>query len=193
MPDGTTYNIKDTVARQSSGSGLTVNDIYPVGSIYMSVNSTDPGTLFAGTTWAPIQDTFLLSAGNTYSAGTSGGNSTHTHATGDHTLTARESGIRQHDHPDTFAIASGGGAHTHTANYRSVYSGGSNYSAITGTNGTATTTNAIASSGAHTHSITGSVGNATASAALDPHNHGDTDPASNMPPYLVVYMWERIS
>lgn len=55
-----------------------VNLIYPVGSIYMSVNSTSPQTLFGGT-WQRIQDTFLLASGSTYSAGGTGGNATHSH------------------------------------------------------------------------------------------------------------------
>ena len=54
-----------------------IDSIYPVGSIYMSVNSTDPGTLFGGT-WQQIEDTFLLSAGQTYTAGDTGGEATHT-------------------------------------------------------------------------------------------------------------------
>ena len=45
---------------------------YPVGSIYISVNNTNPGTLFGGT-WEQIKDVFLLSAGDKYSAGTTGG------------------------------------------------------------------------------------------------------------------------
>ena len=57
---------------------INFDDIYPVGSIYMSVNSTDPGTLFGGT-WEQIEDKFLLAAGSTYSAGKSGGTSTHSH------------------------------------------------------------------------------------------------------------------
>ena len=54
-----------------------VDAIYPIGSIYMSVSSTNPGNLFGGT-WSQIKDTFLLSAGDTYAAGTSGGEATHT-------------------------------------------------------------------------------------------------------------------
>lgn len=54
-----------------------VDLIYPVGSIYMSVNSTSPATLFGGT-WQQIKDTFLLSAGDTYTAGNTGGEATHT-------------------------------------------------------------------------------------------------------------------
>lgn len=65
-----------------------VDAIYPVGSIYMSVNSANPGTLFGGT-WERIQDTFLLAAGQTYSAGATGGEA-------EHTLTINE--MPAHDH-----------------------------------------------------------------------------------------------
>lgn len=50
-----------------------VNIIYPVGSIYMSVNNTNPSTLFGGT-WQQLEDRFLLGAGTTYTAGNTGGN-----------------------------------------------------------------------------------------------------------------------
>ena len=63
---------------------------YPVGSIYQSVNSTSPATLFGGGTWERIEDKFLLAAGSTYAAGSTGGeasvsltaaqNGPHTHA-----------------------------------------------------------------------------------------------------------------
>ena len=51
--------------------------VYPVGSIYMSVNSTSPATLFGGT-WERVQDKFLLAAGSTYAAGGTGGEAEHT-------------------------------------------------------------------------------------------------------------------
>lgn len=54
-----------------------VDLVYPIGSIYMSVNSTNPSAIFGGT-WEQIQDRFLLSAGSTYSAGSTGGEATHT-------------------------------------------------------------------------------------------------------------------
>lgn len=50
---------------------------YPVGAIYMSVNSTNPQNLFGGT-WVQIKDRFLLAAGTTYKAGATGGEATHT-------------------------------------------------------------------------------------------------------------------
>lgn len=58
-------------------TALENKNIFPVGSIYMSVNSTSPATLFGGT-WVRIQNTFLLAAGSTYAAGTTGGEATHT-------------------------------------------------------------------------------------------------------------------
>ena len=41
----------------------------------MSVNSTNPGTLFGGT-WQRIQNQFLLAAGSSYAAGSTGGSAT---------------------------------------------------------------------------------------------------------------------
>ena len=74
------YGIK-TMPAFSSGSNTSntdlVNMIYPIGSIYMSVNSTNPATLFGGT-WERIQDRFLLAAGSSYSAGSTGGEAQHT-------------------------------------------------------------------------------------------------------------------
>ena len=59
-------------------TGIQIDNIYPVGSIYMSVNSTNPGSLFGGT-WEQIEGKFLLACDSTYTAGSTGGNSSHTH------------------------------------------------------------------------------------------------------------------
>ena len=53
------------------------NKIYPVGSIYMSVNSTNPSTLFGGE-WEQIEDRFLLACGTNHNNGETGGEATHT-------------------------------------------------------------------------------------------------------------------
>ena len=53
-----------------------VDLIYPVGSIYMSANDTSPSILFGGE-WERIKDRFLLAAGDTYSAGSIGGEAAH--------------------------------------------------------------------------------------------------------------------
>lgn len=65
-------NATDAVNKQS-----LLSLIYPVGSIYMSVNAANPQT-FLGGTWEQIKDTFLLAAGTTYTAGSTGGEATHT-------------------------------------------------------------------------------------------------------------------
>lgn len=84
--DFTSYKkIKDNGAFRISKSNdsFSLNFLYegssqfPVGFIYMSVNSTSPATLFGGY-WVRLKDRFLLGAGDTYSAGATGGASSHT-------------------------------------------------------------------------------------------------------------------
>lgn len=50
---------------------------HPVGSLYWSKYSTPPDELFGGT-WVPVEDVFILAAGSNYSAGSTGGEATHT-------------------------------------------------------------------------------------------------------------------
>lgn len=84
-------NLQNNKVDKVSGKALSTNDftnayktkidnmfslIYPVGSIYMSVNSTSPASLFGGT-WVQLKDRFLLGAGDSYSNGTTGGEATH--------------------------------------------------------------------------------------------------------------------
>ena len=64
-------------------------DQHPVGSIYQSVLPTDPSELFGGT-WERLKDRFLLAAGDTYSAGSTGGEA-------EHLLTTDE--LPSHTHP----------------------------------------------------------------------------------------------
>ena len=54
-----------------------LNSVYPIGAIYISANSTSPSSLFGGE-WEQIKDRFLLSSGDTYTNGATGGESTHT-------------------------------------------------------------------------------------------------------------------
>lgn len=77
---------------------------YPIGSIYISVNNTNPSNYFGGT-WEQIQDKFLLCAGSSYKAGTTGGNASHKHTTSGHTLTINE--IPSHSHGMTYSYGSG--------------------------------------------------------------------------------------
>lgn len=54
---------------------LTAYNPYPVGSVYISTTSSlsPPPVLYLGGTWEQIKDVFLLAAGDTYTAGSTGG------------------------------------------------------------------------------------------------------------------------
>ena len=56
-----------------------LNIIYPVGSVYMSTNSTDPSILF-GATWTKIERRLLCATVNTPMR--TGGSGTHSHGAG---------------------------------------------------------------------------------------------------------------
>lgn len=64
-------------------NGEDILSFWPVGSIYMSVNSTSPATFFGGT-WERITGRFLLAAtdggnsGASQAAGNTGGEASHT-------------------------------------------------------------------------------------------------------------------
>lgn len=74
--EGNETNKAPSVALFNNKFANIVNLFYPIGSIYMSVNSTNPSTLFGGT-WEQLKDRFLLGAGSTYSNGDTGGSATH--------------------------------------------------------------------------------------------------------------------
>lgn len=76
-----TKETKQTVG-SSLGKQPTVSEFLkaamPVGHIYISLSETNPNVLFGFGTWERIEDRFLLAAGKTYSAGSTGGAATHT-------------------------------------------------------------------------------------------------------------------
>lgn len=189
--DSETITIKDSVARQTADNAKTLattasgnattalnnineleseisslksdlaNKLYPVGSIYMSVNATNPAELFGGT-WGRLKDRFLLAAGDSYAAGSTGGEA-------QHTLTVDE--MPSHAHVEmannTFSTPDGISKLVDSSN------NGEDKGFIFDLNG---------------HplggwSSTGKVIKTMPSGGSSPHN--------NMPPYLAVYMWKR--
>lgn len=64
------------------GTALMSNDSascpYEIGDGFWTKNTTPPSERWPGTTWEQIKDTFLLSSGDTYSIGQTGGEATHT-------------------------------------------------------------------------------------------------------------------
>ena len=75
-----------------------IDVVYPVGSIYMSVNTVSPSVLFGFGVWEKIEDKFLLGSGTTYSNGSTGGSAdavivSHSHkssADGEYIVTSEE-------------------------------------------------------------------------------------------------------
>lgn len=144
--------------KDSTGGKSIIDLIYPVGSIYMSVNSADPGTLFGGT-WKQIKDRFLLSAGDTYAAGNTGGSAKATLPSHTHTF-----GSNGYD----LWVAKRGKGSTEPGNQ--ISGDAKYYAAATG----------------------GSTANYKWLSSVDSKGVSDVSQA-NMPPYLAVYVWQRLS
>ena len=69
--------VNSIITREGNNTGsFSVDSVYPIGSIYMSVNETDPSILFGGS-WEQIKDRFLLSCGDKYENGSVGGEDEH--------------------------------------------------------------------------------------------------------------------
>lgn len=83
--------IEDYISDITGGidTSVLLRSVYPVGAIYMSVSNINPATLFGFGTWEQIKDRFLLAAGDTYAAGSIGGEA-------EHILTEEE--MPAHDH-----------------------------------------------------------------------------------------------
>lgn len=62
--------------KPTGGGSFNPLSMYPIGSIYRSVKSTDPSELFGGT-WELLKDVFLMAAGDKYAAGSTGGEAQH--------------------------------------------------------------------------------------------------------------------
>lgn len=154
--DGSGWVYSRTLAELKSDIGVdtaTLVDLfYPIGSIYMSTDTTNPQSRFTGTYWLPIYNRFLLGAGDTYKAGTMGGEATHT-------LTRSE--IPSHYHDEY--LGNDGGSDSAPSGY----SGWPNIAYIS----------------KKTWWVTGS--KTSAAGGDGAHN--------NMPPYLAVYMWRRVT
>ncbi len=120
----------DANGNKIEDSGLSIDSLkaeillaaHPVGSYYWSDDPTSPEELFGGT-WEQVKDVFILAAGDTYTAGATGGEATHT-------LTIPEMPSHNHGMPWNSTAATG-------LNSVSLASGvaGTDYSMIQNTGG----------------------------------------------------------
>ena len=130
-----------------------VDLLYPVGSIYISTNNTNPSLLFGGT-WKQIKDKFLLSCGDTYNNGATGGSANAT--------------LVRHNH----------------------YPSGENYFV---TNDTDSASNYRVGNATSGRWVDGQTNSGTFHHTQATNFVGSDGTGKNMPPYLAVYVWERIS
>lgn len=142
---------------------------YPVGKIEINVSGANPSTYLGFGTWAawgtgrvPIG----IDAGDTdfSTVEKTGGSKTHTHTTGNHTLTIDE--MPEHGHRDIIVDST-------KLNWFAQFSSGTDQLGL----------GIDAQSGNNVH--TGTRGGSEA------HNHGDTGSSSTVQPYITCYMWKR--
>ena len=147
-------------ASSGSAAGSSSLSAYPVGSIYLSVNETPPDHLFGGV-WEQLKDTFLLAAGDTYEAGSEGGEAEHQLTESELPVlsgTFRSYDVYNLNNADVGQHITGVFSYDESESY-------------------GTTTNMSSGRNDTVRKIHMNIGND------QPHN--------NMPPYLAVYMWKR--
>ena len=143
---------------------------YPVGSIYVSATPTSPASLFGGT-WEQLKDRFLLGAGGGYAAGGTGGAATVS-------LSVNQMPAHYHEETEWFN-------NTYVRPVASTNKDGTYTASTSTTDGTykipsnSVSHSSVSSSNVGYPVISGKTGGGAA------HN--------NMPPYLAVYMWKRVS
>lgn len=177
---------------------LNMDDIYPVGSVYLSVNNVNPATLFGGTWELIAGGRCLIGASKTYPLGSTGGEA-------EHALLETEMPSHKHD-----ASMSKVGGHQHNrgtmnikgtaywpmmtkntelycsgAFYRSRYVGNERSKSGGGVTGFELGFDAsrdwigeTSAAGEHTHTF-------------NVNNAGGGKAHNNMQPYLAVNIWQR--
>ena len=191
-------------------TGVQIDNIYPVGSIYISVNSTNPSQLFGGI-WEQIQNTFLLAAGSSYTAGATGGSATMAHTHSQVAVTSggpsnnTSGGPSNNTSGSTAITVAQMPSHSHkttwvwSSSYTDNGAGwGFSYTGSKGrwsadTSPASCGVQATGGGGGHTHTLS------SHTHSLQSHTHsiaatttGAASNTNNMPPYLVVYMFKRV-
>lgn len=177
-----------------------LDNVYPIGAIYMSVNDTDPHELFGGT-WVQIQGRFLLGSGtvkdedNTQRSYRKGS----THGYINNTLISHSHTQEPHNH-EQYAHSHGAKTDSYGNIWKPLLSDGdikvgkSGYSMSKLSGGTS---HLVYSPG---DDDLGSIGEGNVGSSLADiknsqpsiNSNGHDDGADrNMPPYLVVNIWTR--
>lgn len=167
---------------------------YPVGSIYCSIDSTDPGTLFGGTWVAIGAGRALVAAGGGFAVGSEGGSDTHT-------LTVEEMPSHAHTAWTGEAGWHGHAARTDTANLTGSFNPGGLGVSASGicslgagsqpsNSGYATDSSIVNINASHMHNVgVDGAGNHTHTVGVGATGGGQAFSVRN--PYIAVNMWRR--
>lgn len=150
---------------------IDLDTIYPIGSIYMSINSTNPKEYYGGE-WERIEDKFLLACGTKHPNGEEDG--------------SEDAVVVSHNHTQD--------AHTHspTGSRKYIAVGNVNWAYGSKVQMSTTTGNRYYP---HSDKDTDGITEQTATTSAQPYIYykGESGTGKNMPPFLAVYVWVRIS
>ncbi|KAI5509878.1 keratin-associated protein family [Trichomonas vaginalis G3] len=138
--------------------------IYPIGSIYTSMNSTNPASVLGFGTWKQIVDKFLYCANSSKQTGGS--------------KKIKEANLPAHTHTGTTNFS---GDHSHSLRdhplYNSDYKAGNDVLSPSYNNSAKKTFRPTEPGGNHSHTFT-----------TNPTGSGE----DYMPPFMTVYAWYRV-
>ena len=222
VPGIITENRVEEIANTKTNTTLATWCPFPVGAIYMSTTSANPSTFWTGTTWQAFATGKTIVGIDTSdtdfnSVNKTGGSKevvltvpnlpTHNHTVGDNSHSHTVNGVGDHSHTlndhahylPPHQHGSGWGEQNHTGywgnwpgnNFRGSSSTDyDNNMFLTSpvdqwTNGAGAV--GMSGSGAHSHTINATTHSHTLS------NTGSNTAHSNLQPYIVTYIWKRIS
>lgn len=171
------------IDNNTSSINNMLNSVYPVGSIYMSVNNTNPSAIFGGTwiEWGagkvPVGVNTLETEFN--SVEKTGGEKTHTLTIAQmpshgHSVSIQSSGS---------CTTSNGGYHAHSLGRMETFSPGGRGPVFGPT--TSSTTDLTSATGEHTHTVPNHTH------TVNQSNAGGGQAHNNLQPYITCYMWKR--
>jgi hypothetical protein len=165
-----TTDVTGTLPIANGGTGLTTlaalgSIFYPVGSIYSSTASTNPGTSLGFGTWTAFgAGRVMIGNGGGFAAGSTGGSA--------------DAVVVSHTHTATSSVSDPG--HLHGVNTVFGYDNTTPSTCISARSIGPTQTNLVTQTASTGISVSTSVASA-----------GSSGTNANLQPYIVVYMWER--
>jgi hypothetical protein len=138
--------------------------LHPVGSIYTSTSSTNPGTAFGFGTWVAFgAGRVMIGNGGGFSAGATGGSA--------------DAVVVSHTHTATSSVSDPGHIHAMSPNADG-YSAGNTSNSVRGAGG-----------GSYSFSTQSATTGITVGTSISTEGVSGTN--ANLQPYVVVYMWNR--